>query len=924
MKYSKMYLLVVPLLAVGYYYFGYFFEEKIDYSSQIKPILNTHCISCHGGVKKEAGFSLLFEEEAKSKTKSGKPAIIPGHADQSEFIKRLTHPDPDERMPYKKAPLTKEDIKLLTDWVDQGAVWGEHWAFQPVQKVEVPSQSFMASFFSIFDWLGSNDTIGNEIDHFIDKKLDEIGLKANDEAPKASLLRRLCLDITGLPADKKLSDWFLNNNDPNAYQTLVDTLLARATYGEKWATNWLDLARYADSKGYERDADRNIWQYRDWVIRALNQDMPYSQFITEQLAGDLLPNATDDQLLATGFLRNTMTNDEGGTDNEEFRIAAVVDRINTNWAVLQSSSFACVQCHSHPYDPFRHEEYYKYMAFFNQTADQDTYEDYPIIKHFPDRLQPKYDSLKTWLKANISTNEAKYWLNLAKTWQPAYNFITTNDHKNGDLLDNKWLGLRQNGQARLPQVDFTNATQIILRKQVWQKNSLLELRLDNPNGQLVLSIRPDTTSNKYRNFTYAIPNIQGKHDLYFIAKNNKAKPNDNLISFHWMALTPDFPKGKDQANGLALRQFNEVNNYFDFKTATPIILDYPANMARQTHVFVRGNWTSLGAKVTPDIPAIFGGLPQHFPKNRLGLAQWMVSEKNPLTARTLVNRVWEQLFGIGLVETLEDFGTQGLNPSHRELLDYLSYQVMHELGWSQKALIRKIVLSKAYKRNTIVDEDMQKADAANQYLARGPRVRLSGEQLRDQALAISGLLDHKMYGPSVRPEQPEGVVANPYSPNIWNISDGTDRYRRSVYTYWIRTSPYPMNINFDAGSREVCVVRRIRTNTPLQALNTLNDPVFVEAARHWAWSFEQSNLSEAEVIESAYQQLLGQEISVEKQKILLELYKKSQKEFAKKEKAMQFLKVCDDDQTQPKNAQNLAAFTVVFNTMLNLDEVMIK
>ena len=399
-------LLVVTLLVAAVLVFTFSTDnQKIDFNTQVKPILNNKCISCHGGVKRKAGFSLQFRSEAVANTESGKPAIIPGKPDQSELIRRVTHSDPEERMPYKHDPLSSKEINILRKWIKQGAAWGDHWAYLPVQQTEVPQTSSV--------WAK------NGIDHFILDKLESQGMQPSIEADKPSLLRRVSLDITGLPPSDHIAKKFLTGTGENAYVELVDSLLASPAYGEKWAGLWLDLARYADTKGYERDDSRTIWNYRDWLINAFNEDKPYDRFLTEQLAGDLLPNPSDAQYIATAFHRNTMTNDEGGTDNEEFRTAAVLDRVNTTWETLMGTTFACVQCHSHPYDPFRHDEYYQFVAFFNNTRDDDTFEEYPIFKHFPDSLQQKLKVLDTWLAQNTTPEEAQQTIRFVKTWEPS-------------------------------------------------------------------------------------------------------------------------------------------------------------------------------------------------------------------------------------------------------------------------------------------------------------------------------------------------------------------------------------------------------------------------------------------------------------------------------------------------------------------------
>ena len=781
-------------------------------------------------------------------------------------------------------------------------------------------------FAGILSFFSFRENGGNEIDQFVNELIEKEGLKANDEAPKSVLLRRLAFDITGLPAPKHLAEAYLNDNSDKAYNWLVDSLLAQPSYGEKWAQTWLDLARYADTKGYERDTKRNIWAYRDWVIKAYNEDMPYNRFITEQLAGDLLPNAGDSQLLATAFLRNSMTNDEGGTDNEEFRVAAVIDRVNTHWSVLQSSSFNCVQCHSHPYDPFRHEDYYKYMAFFNQTADVDSYEDYPTLKHFPDSLQQQYHLLNDWLAKNTNEASRAYWTHFVKTWQPAYNFLTSDAYIKAAQIDNKWLGLRPGGSVRMPQVKFDGAKQLLIRYKVDKPGAQLRIRLASLSGKILHSIKLDSTSGKYRNLSLPLPELQGVQPLYFEGTQAGIDPNAYLISFQWMALLPDFPKGKNQNNQEAKRWFDNLNNYYSFDSATPISTENPAYMQRPNFVFVRGNWLAPGTKVQPDIPGVFGGLPKHLPKNRLGLARWMCSPQNPLTARTAVNRVWEQLFGTGLVETLEDFGTQGLSPSNQALLDWLAYEYMSSDRWSQKALLRKIFLSKTYRRNAAASTEQLEKDPYNRFWARGPRLRMSGEQLRDQALALSGLLNSKMYGKPVYPSQPEGIWSSPYDNLRYEISDGDERYRRSIYTFWKRTSPYPLHINFDANSREVCVVRRIRSNTPLQALNTLNDPQFIEAATAWALKLEREmHGAVGAQIKAAYEQAIGQVIEPNKLSILLSLYHSAYKSFQKQPaEAYRFTKFCADDHLLPNNLNHTAAMALVLNSLLNLDEMLVR
>ena len=410
-------------------------ERTVDFNTQVKPIINAKCITCHGGVRAKGGFSLLFREDVFAKTESGKPAIIPGDPDHSEMIRRITSNDPEVRMPYKHEALTKEEIDILREWIRQGAPWGEHWAYKPVTAPTVPALH--------------DPWIRNPIDAYVLEKLEQAKLKPESEAASPALLRRVSLDLVGLYPSDKLAKAYLNSGDPHAYEALVDSLLASPHFGERWAAMWLDLARYADTKGYERDDSRNIWRYRDWLIRAFNEDMPYDRFLTEQLAGDLLPHPSDDDYIATAFHRNTMTNDEGGTDNEEFRTAAVLDRVNTTWEALLGTTFACTQCHSHPYDPFRHEEYYKFMAYFNDSRDEDSYADYPLLRSYNDTDQTKMNTLLSWIGREGNAGQATAVRKLLRTWQPSINSLTCDRFVNGELEDTKWLAFRNHGSARL-------------------------------------------------------------------------------------------------------------------------------------------------------------------------------------------------------------------------------------------------------------------------------------------------------------------------------------------------------------------------------------------------------------------------------------------------------------------------------------------
>lgn len=905
--FSRKILLIIVLLVAAIAILIYATRQKtIDFNTQVKPILNKNCITCHGGVRQKADFSLLFRADALEKTKSGRYAIIPGDPEHSEMIRRITLNNPDERMPYKHDPLKKEEISILRRWIKQGAKWGDHWAYVPVKPTTIPEVK--------------NKWVSNEIDQFVYERLEEEKLQPSQQADKATLLRRVSLDITGMPASEKVIHQFSKDTTSQGYETLVDSLLASPQFGERWAATWLDLARFADTKGYERDDRRTIWRYRDWLINAFNADKPYDQFITEQIAGDLLPHPTDEQFIATAFHRNTMTNDEGGTDNEEFRTAAVIDRVNTTWEALMGTTFGCVQCHSHPYDPFRHDEYYKFMAFFNNSRDEDTFDDYPLLRHFTDSMQLQLFELTSWIEKNSSKEKADEINKFLRTWQPSINSLLADEFVNSELSDTKFLVFRNHAIARLKNIDLQNADHLIFRYNSWKKNGKWTIHLDGPDGRILKEIYPDVTKG-WEIKEIDIPEISGIHDLYFTYSNpNLKNPDDNGMLIDWLHFTQQFP-GKNKFGFESNKKL-----FWSLLTAniptTPVMMDNPSSMHRDTKIFERGNWLVKGNSVTPAVPHSLNPMPKNAPATRLGLAMWMTSKENPLTARTMVNRLWEQLFGTGLAETLEDMGTQGIPPTHPELLDWLSWKFMNDYNWSIKKLLKQIVMSSTYRQDSKVSTDLIEKDPYNKYYARGPRVRLSAEQLRDQALSLSGLLSKKMYGPSVYPYQPKGLWLSPYSGGQdWVKSDGEDQYRRALYTYIKRTAPYPSMITFDGTAREVCTVRRIRTNTPLQALVVLNDEAYLETARHFAYSMQRvAGKDVKQQISKGYEMAMYKPINATKLSVLEKLYNEAFQKFKKdKDKTCEMIGV-DDQHNNPETA----ALVVVANAMLNLDELITK
>lgn len=646
-----------------------------DFQSEVRPILQK-CLPCHGPDEHSRMANLrLDSHEAATGQDGGYAGLVPGDSSASRILARVTAET--NPMPPTGDRLSAAEIATLRQWIDAGAEYQRHWAFDRPVTPDLPEVADEA-------WPS------NPIDYFVLAKLEAADLAPSGEADRHSLARRLSLDLTGLPPKPESVEKFVSDRSADAYERFVAGLLDSSAYGERWASVWLDLARYADSMGYEKDTLRTIWPYRDWVVRALNKNMPFDEFTVQQLAGDLLPEPTDDHFIATGFHRNTMNNTEGGTDDEEFRDEAVKDRIATTGQVWMGLTVGCAQCHSHKYDPISHEEYYSLYAFFNQTEDADT-----------------------------------------------------ND--------------------------------------------------DNPK----LTVSEGVT--------------------------------------------------------------------------TPILRELPAEDQRETFVHNSGNFRNLGQRVTAGVPAAFYPLPQGAPANRLGLARWITSAENPLTARVTVNRLWARLFGKGIVTTEEDFGTQGEPPTHPQLLDWLATEFVRS-GWDVKAMLTTMVTSSTYRQTSNVTPDRLEADPDNTLLSRGPRFRLSAEMLRDQALAASGLLSAKIGGPPVMPWQPEGIWQVVYSSKQWETSPGEDRYRRALYTLWRRTSPYPAMTTFDAPSGETCTIRRIRTNTPLQALVTLNDPTLMEAAQHLAKRSANLGKSSAEErLDHIFRHVLARPPSDQESKRLLEL-----------------------------------------------------
>ncbi len=703
-------------------------QDSVAALPDVETIL-ARCTECHGQGRQRKSLRLDNRAAMLRGGRSG-PAIVSGNADASLVVQRVSGVG--KRMPPIGEALTAAQIGTLRAWIDGGAPRLPHettddprpWAQRPIVRPAVPAGA------------------AQPIDAFVRARLAGEGLTAAARQEASKLLRRVSLDLIGLPPSVVELDAFLADQRPDAYARAVDRLLASPHFGERWASMWLDLARYADTKGYEKDDRRSIWRYRDYVIDAFNRDLPFDQFTIQQIAGDLLPTPTQDELVATAFHRNTMTNDEGGTDDEEFRVAAVIDRVNTTMATWMGTTIGCCQCHDHKYDAFSHQEYFALFAFFDNTEDDDHASERPTVaaptSEQRDALAVRH-KLRTELVAATQAWDAERQAAFAR-----------------------WLQVRNELRPPVAPIEADPA-----RLRALYRDTAPELL---PLREAIVAVDAQIAAIKV--------------------------------------------------------------------STVPILRELPAERARVTRLHRRGSFLDQGDPVTRAVPAALHALPADAPRDRLGLARWLVAPDNPLTARVVANRFWEQLFGAGLVETSDDFGVQGEPPSHPELLDWLASEFVAR-GWSMKELLKVIVTSETYAQASDVTADGLARDPGNRWLARGPRGRLSAEAVRDQALHVAGLLSEKIGGPSVMPPQPSGLWTIIYSNDAWHTSPGEDRHRRALYTFWRRTSPYPSLMMFDAPSRDMCVVRRLPTNTPLQALVTLNDPVFVEAAIAFATRMQQ-------------------------------------------------------------------------------------
>ncbi|BCX48136.1 chromosome segregation protein [Haloferula helveola] len=790
--------------------------DDVRFNRDVRPILADNCLACHGADEAavEAGLRLDDPESAFAE-RDGVRAIVPGDPDASDLVRRIHAADPEQVMPPPRHPvqLTEKDKGLLVRWIEQGAEYEGHWAFQTVERPKAPG--------------GGEGPAA--VDAFIEKRRAEAGLDGNPPASRETLLRRLSLDLTGLPPSVEEVDAFVRDKRPDAYERQVDRLLASAHYGERMAMWWLDGARYADSHGFQADWERYQWPWRDWVIRAFNTNQPFDEFTIEQIAGDMLPGATEDQVVATGFCRNHRINTEGGALDEEWLVENVMDRVDTVGSVWLGLTLSCARCHDHKYDPLTQREFYEFFAFFHNVPEQG-------------KGPGRQGNFEPVLKLASPEQEAEL-ARLAKEIEGSEK----------ELLP--WLPKNLHGLAKTAFGERGGNADAGLKKQIQG--------LKQPEAQKL----------KKRNLE-----LRKKHEQV----------------------------EKQFASVMVMRE-----------------MEAP----RKTFILDRGEYQNRTEEVQADLPAFLPPLPQGEAMNRLGLARWLVSREQPLTARVQVNRLWELVFGTGLVKSSENLGVQADWPSHPELLDWLGAEFM-ESGWDVKAMLKTMVMTDAYRQDVTVDSVKLEKDPDNRFLSRGPRFRVQAEIVRDQALAISGLLNPKLGGPSVRPYQPEGIWSETnFYGNLRNYKHDTDggQYRRSLYTIWKRTAAPPGMTLFDMPSREVCVVRRSRSNTPLQALALMNDVTYLEASRRFAERMMEHGDTPEVRLAWGWKCATARQPDPEEVKVLVSGFERRLEFYRQNpEEANALLQTGEAPVSDGHDPAELAAMATAASVILNLDEVITK
>jgi hypothetical protein len=1040
-------LFLPAALALGFLPTMYAAAPAIDFDRQIRPILSDNCFTCHGPDEKHRMASLHFDTKEGAFSKKG--VIVPGDSAHSKMYWRISNPDPALRMPpaYANRKLTPQQIETIKNWIDSGAKWETHWAFVPPKRPAAPAVKHA-------EW------VRTPIDQFVLAKLESQGLQPSPEADKPTLLRRVTFDLAGLPPTTAELSAFLADKSPDAYGKVVDRLLASPHYGERMAMQWLDLARYADTHGYHIDSAREMWLWRDWVIKAFNANMPYDEFTIEQLAGDLLPQSTQSQLIATGFNRNHMINFEGGAIPEEYQNEYIVDRIEATSTTWLGITLGCARCHDHKYDPLTQKDFYSFGAFFNGINEKGLDGKKGNAVPFLQVPNAKQAAMKDVLLKAIQAKDAG--LDKAETaWEQRQREMPVSDVTSGltseftfgDTLANALvadapakvingklnytdgrlgrvadldeephlsfgdlgrftkatpftvaLWLRPDGPSGMEVIqryekspkegpgyeialDYANKNQcaVIVRLQSagpdsaiavkseggvtvddWShvavsydgsgKAKGIQIYLDGRNspvqivqdklagdfsggGELQIGNKDWGTAFKgqlgdlriYNRRLYASEAMQlgllsPVHTVLAIAGDRRSEGQKSWLRAYFLS---DVANNTEKQEKTDLEALNKGLEEINREIPSTMIMG-EMKKPRETFILARGDYRNRGEQVFPNTPSVLPPLPKDQPANRLTLAKWLVDPGNPLTARVAVNHFWQMYFGIGIVKTAEDFGSQGDQPSNQDLLDWLATEFMRT-KWDVKAMQRLIVTSATYRQVSKVSPEMLEKDPENRLLARGPRVRLQAEMIRDNALAVSGLINKKIGGPSVFPYQPKGIweemaFGGDFSAQTYVQSYGQDLYRRSMYTFWKRTVPPPELSTFDAPDREKCTARRGTTNTPLQALVLMNDPTYIEASRALAErDIREGGPASTDRIRYAFRLATDRDPSPQELSILEGLYKKELAHYqSDKDSAQKLLAVGESKATSQVDPSELAAWTLVTSTILNMDEAITK
>jgi hypothetical protein len=1033
-------------------------SKSVNFSRDVLPILSDNCYQCHGPDEQARKAKLRFDtKEGAFRIKDGKAVIVPGKSSESEFVSRISSADPDDLMPPAKSnrKLTPEQIFLLKRWVDEGAKWSRHWAFEPRERPALPKTQLKS-------WAR------NGIDQFILARLEDEGLKPSKGARRETLLRRVTLDLTGLPPSLAEIDAFLVDKSPGAYEKVVDRLLASPRYGERMAVDWLDIARYADTHGYQMDRFRSMWPWRDWVIKAFNQNLPYDQFVMWQLAGDLLPHPTKEQRLATAFNRLHMQNEEGGIVEEEYRVAYVVDRVDTFGTAFLGLTFECSRCHDHKFDPITQRDFYSLFAFF-QNIDESGQTSYftgamPVptlllsddatnaqLAELRRKIGEKESQLKdlraapgtdfeSWLKNKNTNSKGAFQFPIQGLIgsfsfdEVASNHVanTADPSKPGNATENPQLVPGKNGQCAeltgengftFPGLGHFNRTDpfsvalwlqtpshaprfVVLhhsKAPIDAASRGYELLLEDgrvafglhhtwPADSLKVVTRQAVPTNEWVHVTATydgssrasgvriyingeaaplevirdglvkdITYDDGEPDLAigFRFRDNGFKGgkvddfqifNRELTALEAGELAGRAEAWKAAADRLSAAQREDLLEYYlanvspraaklgtelhtlrqeQSKLINPVpeaMVMQETPQARRAFILKRGAYDAHSDEVFANTPSALPPFPAGEPTNRLGLAHWLLAPDNPLTARVIVNRAWQKMFGRGIVETSDNFGRQGAYPTHPELLDWLANDFVNS-GWDMKHLMKLMVMSATYRQTSRASPELLARDPGNELFARASARRLTAEMLRDQALADSGLLVEKLGGPSVKPYQPAGLwEEKAMTAPKYDQGTGDDLYRRSLYTFWKRTVPPPAMIAFDASERNVCTARRQTTSTPLQALVLLNDPQIVEASRRLGERMLKNggtNL-DAQVV-WIFRVATGRRPSAREAKVLKELFEEQRALYAGEDQAAEkLLAVGESKSDRSLNNADLAAATILSEAVLNHDEAVMR